>query len=372
MDHNINSTDQNNMTLSTSLSQLINTETDLLSMPKGAFPMPLWQRLAQEKLLLPRLDEAQKTSHLAIAQAAQTLTHLSASPGLGMSWVMQQALVDILSTSNNTVIQQQYLPKLLNGQGLCALSVSEPNAGAHPKYLTTYADYRDGQYWLNGEKTYISNGPIADIFIVLAITDTVAGRKQFSAFIVPKETKGLSILPMKSFDALKPTSHCGLKMDNCQIPADHMLGKKGDAFDSISKPFREHEDILMLSTLAGSMQALLDQLIGADQDLIPAQEMGLLLSLIDSVTVLARQAAQQLDETNSPFEPISFIIIVRLLIEQFINTVKAAVLPHTISTTITTLIKDIEVLVNIAKTANTVKQKSLALHYLASQVKQKA
>jgi len=356
------------MTLSTSLSELINTEANLLSMPKGAFPMQLWQRLAQEKLLLPRLDGQQKTTHLAIAQAAQTLTRLTASPGLGMSWVMQQALVDILSTSNNKVIQQQYLPNLLSGHGLCALSVSEPNAGAHPKRLSAHAEYRDGQYWLNGEKTYISNGPVADIFIVLAITDIIDGRKQFSAFIVPKDAKGLSILPMKSFDALKPTSHCGLKLDNCQIPADHMLGQKGDAFDSISKPFREHEDILMLSTLAGSMQALLDQLIDADQSLVPAQEMGLLLSLIDSVTVLARQAAQQLDETNSPFEPISFIIIVRLLIEQFINTVKTAILHNSVSTTITTLIKDIEVLINIAKTANTAKQKGLALRYLASQV----
>ena len=355
--------------LSQALTDLLNQEPQLLSMPEGAFPTQLWQRLAEERLLFPALDESfggQKSSSLAIAKTAKTLTCLSGSAGLGMSWVMQQALVDILIKSGKQQLLQNHLPSLLSGQGLCALSISEPGAGAHPKRLSTHAQQNGDCYRLNGEKTYISNGPVADIFIILAITDIVNERKQFTAFLVPKNTEGLTIIPMKGFDALKPSSHCGLKLENCSIPTVNILGEKGQAFDSISKPFREHEDILMLSPLAGAMQALLKMLIEFNPSLLNPEELGLLLAIIDSVSALANQAAEKLDSTNMPFEPVSFIIVGRLLIEQFIQKVKQLEKKQALSQPIKCLMNDIDVLVNIAKTANTAKQKALATNYLAT------
>lgn len=354
--------------LSHALTTLLIEEPELLSMPDGCFPTRLWQRLAEKKLLLPGLNESlggQQSSQLAIAQAAKALTQISACPGLGMTWVMQQALIEILIKADNEHIHENYLSSLLSGHGLCALSISEPGAGAHPKRLTTHARQEADDYLLNGEKTYISNGPVADIFIILAITDVVAERKQFTAFIVPKDTAGLTILPMSGFDALKPSSHCGLKLDNCRIPASHILGQKGQAFDTISKPFREHEDILMLSPLAGAMQALLDKLVKFDANALKPEQFGLLLSIIDSVSVLANQAARQLAQTNLPFEPVSFIIVTRLLVEQFIDEIKQLDSTVVLSKSIKYLMNDIEVLVNIAKTANTAKQKNLAQRYFA-------
>jgi len=369
----MNNLTENNLLEDVSLSQVLTTllkqEPELLSMPEGSFPTQLWQRLAEEKLLFPGLSDSlggQESSSLAIAQAAKTLTYLSGSAGLGMSWVMQQALVNILVKSDKQQLLQDHLPSLLNGKGLCALSISEPGAGAHPKRLSAHAKQEGENYLLNGEKTYISNGPVADIFIILAITDIVNERKQFTAFLVPKDTPGLTIVPMKSFDALKPSSHCGLKLENCAIPALNILGKKGQAFDTISKPFREHEDILMLSPLAGAMQALLNKLIEFKPNILPAEDLGALLAIIDSVSALANQAAQQLDTTKVAFEPVSFIIIGRQLIEQFILKIKPLEIEHALGPAIKNLINDIDVLVNIAKTANTAKQKALATNYLAT------
>lgn len=352
--------------LSSALTALINQQPELLSTPDRSFPLGLWQRLAEKNILTPRLSSLQHEacSYAAIADAARLMTQYSGLPGLAMSWLMQQLLIEIITRSDSLLIKEKYLPELLAGKTLCALSISEPKAGAHPKYLTTRADKTEAGYVLNGEKTYVTNGPNAGIFIILAISSVINERKQFTAFLVPADSKGLSIKPMQGFDALSPTTHCGLVLQNCEVPASCVLGEIGSAFDSISKPFRELEDILMLSPLAGAMQSLIDELRQLKEGVLTHEQLGQLLAISDSVAFIGLQAAAQLDKTDHDVSPASLIITGKLLTEKFINKVKELTTGLPLNERISSLINDIDVLVNIAKSANLAKQITLAKQYL--------
>src|SRR5580698_3467809 len=96
-----------------------------------------------------------------------------------------------------------------------AVSISEPGVGAHPKHLTTRAEAVGASWRITGEKAWTSNGPIADVLIVLAITSEDAGRKRYSMFLVPRDTPGLTLKDMPGFHALRPSRHCHVVLDGC-------------------------------------------------------------------------------------------------------------------------------------------------------------
>src|SRR3954454_2606807 len=110
---------------------------------------------------------------------------------------------------------------------IAAVAISEPGVGAHPKRLTTRAE-RIGSSWrITGEKAWTSNGPIADVLIVLAITAEEEGRKHYSMFLVPRDTAGLTLKDMPGFHALRPSRHCQVVLDGCTVPGDALLGRGG-------------------------------------------------------------------------------------------------------------------------------------------------
>ena len=116
------------------------------------------------------------------------------------------------------------------------------SVSAHPKLLTTRAE-PDGAGWrITGEKAWTSNGPIADVLIVLAITAEHAGRKRYSMFLVPRGTPGLTLKDKPGFHALRPSRHCQVILDGCEVPANALLGPAGRAYDHMALPFRDVED----------------------------------------------------------------------------------------------------------------------------------
>src|ERR1700733_29167 len=96
---------------------------------------------------------------------------------------------------------------------LASVAISEPRVGAHPKLLTTRAEEDGDGYCIFGEKAWVSNGPLAEVFIVFAVTAVVEGRKRYSAFLVPRDTPGLSINEAAEYRALAPSRHCGLRLE---------------------------------------------------------------------------------------------------------------------------------------------------------------
>ena len=143
---------------------------------------------------------------------------------------------------------------------LASVAISEPAVGAHPKLLTTSAE-RDGDgYRIFGEKAWVSNGPLAALFIVFAVTSVEQGRKRYSAFLVPRETSGLTIDEAPRRSALAPARHCRLKLQGCRVLPSAMLGSPGTAYEVMARPFRDVEDAVGSFGLLGAFRFLLSRI----------------------------------------------------------------------------------------------------------------
>jgi acyl-CoA dehydrogenase len=179
------------------------------------------------------------------------------------------------------------------------VAISEPKVGAHPRDLRTCAR-RDGDSWIvEGEKAWVTNGPIADLFIVLAITNSAQGRKQYSAFLVPRETPGLELLDMPELTALRPSQHCRLRLDGCRVAATAMLGAPGIAYETMALPFRDVEDAVGLSGIAGLGRFIargLADLAGPGAATEVHAALGEISGLLAVLDATARQLAERLDQ----------------------------------------------------------------------------
>ncbi len=131
------------------------------------------------------------------------------------------------------------------------LAISESKVGAHPKHLTTTAIKVDHGWKINGEKTNITNGPIASHVTVLAITNISKTIKEYSIFLVDVDTKGISVVKQAQFDFLRPAQHCGFRMDNLIVPENALIGSAGKGYEEIAKPFRNLEDAVMIGAITG-------------------------------------------------------------------------------------------------------------------------
>ena len=144
-----------------------------------------------------------------------------------------------------------------------SVAISEPNVGAHPKLLTTRAERTDTGFRITGQKAWVTNGPSADSIVVFAITSEEAGRKRYSAFIVPRDTPGLTMADMPDFHALRPSKHCLLTLDGCLVPNTALLGDPGSAYDRMALPFRDIEDAVGTFATLGALRYAIGLFAGA-------------------------------------------------------------------------------------------------------------
>jgi acyl-CoA dehydrogenase len=144
------------------------------------------------------------------------------------SFVMQGLGTGGISLFGSEEVKQQYLPKVATGEYLAALAMSEPQGGSDVAALETEA-VRDGNHFvLNGEKTWISNGGIADVYVVIARTGEAPGAKGLSAFVVDGDNPGLKVA--ERIDVMAPHPLARLSFEDCRVPASHLLGDPGDGF----------------------------------------------------------------------------------------------------------------------------------------------
>jgi len=237
-------------------------DRDLRAEP--AFPHDIWHAMAEAGLFRIGLDPARGGSgggYADIARAEAALIAGGGSPGLGSAWASHQMVARyFLERFGDTAQRAAHLPALASGRITASVAISEPGAGAHPKHLRTTATRRGEAYVLDGEKAYITNGPIADLFIVLAITATESGRKRYSAFLVPQDAPGLVRVPMPEIAALRPALHCGLRLTGCEVPAASRIGPEHEAYETMALPFRDVEDAVGSAGLAGTFRAVLRRL----------------------------------------------------------------------------------------------------------------
>lgn len=225
------------------------------------FPHDIWQKMGEAGLF--KIGIAKKYGgsgggYLDLLKAGEAFVQSGYNLGLGVSWLFQQIIAHYVVGSFGTPQQRrQYLGAAAEGKVTFSFAVSEPGRGASPKTLATQAKKTKTGYVLSGEKTYLTNGPIADIYIVVAVTDDIIPLKSFTAFIVPRDTQGLTVAPPMPLNFLKPSPHGGIQLNNCLIGQKSILGKKGSAWPDIVVPLGEIEDVVMMGTVLGGMAAQL-------------------------------------------------------------------------------------------------------------------
>lgn len=126
--------------------------------------------------------------------------------------------------------RRKYLPSLAAGEKISAFALTEPNAGSDAAAIRTSAVRKGDKYILNGMKHFITNGNIADVINVMAVTDRSKGTRGISAFLVEKGFPGFSVGTIERKMGFRGSHTCELVFDNCEVPAENLLGKEGDGF----------------------------------------------------------------------------------------------------------------------------------------------
>ena len=273
---------------------------------EAAFPHDLWRAMGEAGLFRIGLDPAHGGSgagYAAIAAAEAALIAGAASPGLGSAFGSHQMVARyFIERSGDADQRRRWLPALAEGRSTASVAISEPGAGAHPKLLRTTAT-REGDCWvLDGEKAYVTNGPIADLFVVLAITAIEDGRKRYSAFVVPQDAPGVERVAMAEMPALRPALHCGLRLTACRVPSANLLGPEGTAYETMALPFRDLEDAVGSAGTVGSFRALLRHL-GAMGSAGDAEELGAMAALVALMAEGSAALVAALDVSDAPPGP---------------------------------------------------------------------
>jgi acyl-CoA dehydrogenase len=169
---------------------------------------------------LPRLDVR------TLCMIRETLAYHA---GLAdFAFAMQGLGSGAITLAGTPELQQRYLPQVAAGKWIAAFALSEPEAGSDVAAITTTATRDGSSYRLHGVKTWISNGGIADFYIVFARSEDTPGTKGISAFVVPADTPGLFVAERISVIAPHPLAT--LRFDGCRVPTTNMLGAPGDGF----------------------------------------------------------------------------------------------------------------------------------------------
>lgn len=270
------------------------------------FPHELWARMAEARLHGLYVAEAYGGlggDSLALMEAGEAFVHAGGNMGMAAAWFSHSVVAHFLIERFGSAEQKQrLLPELAAGRLTAAVAISEPGAGAHPKHLETRASREDGGFVLTGEKAYITNGPIAGLFVVVAVSGSKDGRKRFTALLVPRETPGLTVRPMPALDYLRPAQHARLELKACRVPAGAVLGEPGRAFETMAKPLRDVEDVLKMGRVLGGLRRQLDELAlalrrrAARADLPLREALGALAVQYTALRVLSHRAAAMLDE----------------------------------------------------------------------------
>lgn len=296
------------------------------------FPMGLWRMMGEKGLLGLGISETTGGiggNTIDILLATEALAREGHNFGMAFSMMIHIIVTRLVIGGFADKAQKAlYMPELASGKITASLAISEPDAGNHPKNLKTTAAYRDGFWHITGEKTYLSNGPIAELFIVLAVTDIKDNKKKYTAFIIPADTPGLTRIQPPPLKVFRPSPHCGIKLDNCKIPDENILGEKGEAYRSIAIPFRDAEDLLIMGPILGGMnrqmEIILDtittEIISSKHEL--KAELGWLKLFIHAIKTLTSDAAVMIDSEHDPEKLTCLLLAVKVLAGQHLDRVE--------------------------------------------------
>jgi isovaleryl-CoA dehydrogenase len=223
------------------------------------FPRDLWPQMGALGLHGITVEEEYGGSGLGYLEHCVAMEEVSrASASVGLSYGAHSNLCVNQIRRNGTEAQKKrYLGKLISGEHVGALAMSEPGSGSDVVSMRTRADQKGDRYVLNGSKMWITNGPEADTLVVYAKTDPNAGPRGITAFLIEKGMKGFSTAQKLDKLGMRGSDTCELVFEDCEVPAENVLGKIGGGVNVLMSGL-DYERVVLAAGPLGIMQACLD------------------------------------------------------------------------------------------------------------------
>ncbi len=226
------------------------------------FPMVLWRKMGDLGILGITVDEKYGGANMGYLEHCIVVEEISrASASVGLSYGAHSNLcVNQISRNGNDAQKDKYLPKLITGEHVGALAMSEPNAGSDVVSMKLQAVKKGDRYILNGTKMWITNGPDADTLVVYAKTDPSAGSRGITAFLIEKGIKGFSTTQKLDKLGMRGSNTCELVFINCEVPEENVLGGVGRGVNVLMSGLDYERSVLAAGPI-GIMQACMDVVV---------------------------------------------------------------------------------------------------------------